>query len=168
MKIAGRGEESLWAPGTMADIAGFGTTEEGGDTPDTMQEAKVPITTDAYAQNAYPNDWDGATMLGAGFPQGGVDTCQGDSGGPLLVPGPSGSLRLVGDTSFGEGCARPGKPGIYGRLGDTKLREWIRGKAPDAIAPDAAAAASTPSTTTKAKKKSKKRRAKKTRRAVSR
>jgi secreted trypsin-like serine protease len=154
VKIAGKGEEPLWAAGTMADIAGFGITAEDGNAPDTMQEAKVPITTDAYAQNAYPADWDGATMIGAGFPQGGVDTCQGDSGGPLLVPAPNNSIRLVGDTSFGDGCARPGKPGIYGRLGDTKLREWIRGKAPDAVAPNATpAAAPAPGTSQKAKKK---------------
>ena len=144
VKIAGRGEAPLWAPGTMADIAGFGLTEEDGEAPDTMQQARVPITTDADAKAAYPEDWDGATMIGAGFPQGGVDTCQGDSGGPLLVPAPGGAIRLVGDASFGEGCARPKKPGIYGRLGDTKLREWIRGKAPDAIAPDATPAPGQP------------------------
>ena len=148
VKVAGRGEESLWAPGTMADIAGFGLTKEDGEAPDTMQQAKVPITTDAYAQAAYPDDWDGATMIGAGFPQGGVDTCQGDSGGPLLVPAPSASLRLVGSASFGEGCARPGKPGVYGRLGDAKLREWIRSKAPDAVAPDAPAPAGAPAADT--------------------
>ena len=168
VKIAGKGEEGLWAPGTMADIAGFGTTSEGGDTPDTMQQAKVPITTDAYAQAAYPSDWDGATMIGAGFPQGGTDTCQGDSGGPLLVPGPSGSIRLVGDTSFGDGCARPGKPGIYGRLGDTKLREWIRSKAPDAIAPDATAPAAAPATKTAKPKKKSRAKSKKSRRAAAR
>jgi secreted trypsin-like serine protease len=170
VKVAGRGEEGLWSPGTLADIAGFGATEEGGDASDVMMEAKVPITTDAYAKNAYPSDWDGATMIGAGYPQGGTDTCQGDSGGPLLVPAPNGAPRLVGDTSFGDGCAQPGKPGIYGRLGDTKLREWIRSKFPDAVAPDASTtSSSTPATTTtKARKKSRTRKSKKSRRAARR
>ncbi|HEX6945615.1 MAG TPA: serine protease, partial [Casimicrobiaceae bacterium] len=151
VKIAGKGEEGLWTPGTLATIAGFGVTEEGGNAPDVMQEAQVPITTDAYAQAAYPNDFDPATDIAAGYPQGGVDTCQGDSGGPLLVPGPNGSERLVGDTSRGDGCAQPGKPGVYGRVAGAKLREWIRSVAPEAIAPDATAASAA-----KAAKKQKK------------
>ena len=34
-------------PGTSEQIVGWGTTSEGGDTPDTLQKASVPITTDA-------------------------------------------------------------------------------------------------------------------------
>jgi secreted trypsin-like serine protease len=141
VKVAGPGEEALWKPGTMATIAGFGVTSEGGNAPAVMQEAQVPITTDAYAANAYGSSFDPKTMLGAGFPQGGVDSCQGDSGGPLLVPAANGQLRLAGDTSWGNGCARPGQPGIYGRLGDTTLRSFIAANAPGAVAPDAPAAA---------------------------
>ena len=140
VKVAGKGEEGLWKPGTMATIAGFGETSDGGDAPAVMQEAQVPITTDAYAANAYGSSFDPKTMLAAGFPQGGVDTCQGDSGGPLLVPTSTGELRLAGDTSWGEGCAQPGKPGVYGRLGDTTLRSWIAANAPGAVAPDATTA----------------------------
>jgi secreted trypsin-like serine protease len=160
VKVAGRGEEGLWAPGTTATIAGFGQTGDG--SPDVLQEARVPITTDAYAANAYGDRWESRSMLAAGFPQGGVDTCQGDSGGPLLVPGPNG-FRLAGDTSWGEGCAEPGKPGVYGRVGGAHLREWIRSVAPDAVAPDATAAAT--STRAATKKKSKTRKAKKTKRS---
>jgi secreted trypsin-like serine protease len=68
-------------------------------------------------------------MICAGFPQGGTDTCQGDSGGPLFGAGP----KVVGSTSFGEGCARPNKPGVYARVGDTTLREWIRSVAPAGV-----------------------------------
>src|SRR4051794_30803288 len=107
VKVAGRGEQPLWKPGTMATIAGFGQTCERCDAPPVMKEAQVPITTDAYAAKAYGDSFDPATMIAAGFPQGGVDSCQGDSGGPLLVPAPQGQLRLAGDTSWGDGCARP-------------------------------------------------------------
>lgn len=138
--IAAKGERDLWLPGVLAEIAGFGVTAEDGDSPAVMHETQVPIAADDYAANAYEDSFESITQVGAGFPEGGKDSCQGDSGGPLLVPAPDGSLRLVGDTSYGEGCAKPGKPGIYGRLADDKLREFVRRHAPAAIAPEPRAA----------------------------
>jgi trypsin len=131
-KVAGSGERALWSPDVMETIVGWGTTEEGGDIPDTLQEAEVPITTDAYCADAY-DDFEATTMVCAGFPQGGVDTCQGDSGGPMFGRAADGSLRVVGATSWGEGCARPGKPGVYARVADQVLREWIRSQAPAGV-----------------------------------
>jgi secreted trypsin-like serine protease len=69
-----------------------------------------------------------------------VDTCQGDSGGPLLVPAGT-EMRLVGDTSYGAGCAEPGYPGVYGRLADATLREWVASVAPGSVSTAAPAAA---------------------------
>jgi len=138
--IVGKGEEALFAPGVLAQIAGFGrTAEEGnaGNPPEIMQQAEVPIVSDEVAAAAYPDSFENETQIGAGFPQGGVDTCQGDSGGPLIVRAPDGTLRLAGDTSYGDGCARAGKPGIYGRLGGQNLRGFVAANAPQAIAPDA-------------------------------
>ena len=131
-KVAGAGETGLWAPGTLETIAGWGTTSEGGEAPDVLQEAEVPITTDAYCGNAYSN-FEATTMVCAGFPEGGVDTCQGDSGGPMFGRSATGELRVVGATSFGEGCARRGKPGVYARVADSTLREWIRGQSPGGV-----------------------------------
>jgi trypsin len=125
-------DASLWQPDTLEKIVGWGTTSEGGSTPSTLQEAQVPITTDAYCGNAY-SDFDPKTMVCAGFPQGGVDTCQGDSGGPMFGTTSTGALKVVGATSFGEGCARAGKPGVYARVADSLLREWIRSKAPAGV-----------------------------------
>ena len=151
VKIASAAERPLWAAGTMATIAGFGVTESDGDQPDVLQEAQVPIVPDAEAAEAYPyliegvdpvfGGFESDTQVAAGFPQGGVDTCQGDSGGPLLVPAADG-MRLVGDTSYGAGCAEPGFPGVYGRLADTTMREWVRSIAPDAISTGSATAQS--------------------------
>jgi secreted trypsin-like serine protease len=132
VKVSGAAETGLWAPTTLETIVGWGTTSEGGDLPDTLQEAQVPVTTDADCAAAY-SDFEADTMLCAGFPQGGVDTCQGDSGGPLFGRTAAGELKVVGATSFGEGCARPGKPGVYARVGDAALREWIRSVAPDGV-----------------------------------
>jgi trypsin len=142
VRIASAAERPLWRAGTMATIAGFGVTESDGEQPDVLQEARVPIYSDRNTAKAYPYLVDGVdplfggfeseTQVGAGFQKGGVDTCQGDSGGPLLVPTGT-TMRLVGDTSYGAGCAEPGFPGVYGRLADTTLREWIRSVAPNAI-----------------------------------
>jgi secreted trypsin-like serine protease len=142
VKIASAAERSLWRPGTLATIAGYGDTTGDSDFPKVLQEAKVPIVKDEDAAAAYPYLVDGVdplfggfesqTQVAAGFAQGGTDTCQGDSGGPLLVPASNG-MRLVGDTSYGSGCAQPGFPGVYGRLGDDTMREWVRSVAPNAI-----------------------------------
>ena len=50
--------------------------------------------------------------------QGGIDSCQGDSGGPLVCDG-----KLVGIVSFGNGCAKPGFPGVYTKV--ESYLEWI-------------------------------------------
>jgi secreted trypsin-like serine protease len=132
VKVSGSGERDLWSPGSMETIVGWGATEEGGDSPDVLQEARVPVTTDAYCGDAY-SKFDVRTMVCAGYPEGGIDACQGDSGGPMFGHAADGSLRVVGTTSFGEGCARPGKPGVYGRVGDDTLREWIRQRVPNGV-----------------------------------
>ena len=155
-QVAGAGERSTWTAGALETIVGWGATEEGGDLPDDLQEAQVPITTDSYCAGAY-SDFDPATMVCAGFPEGGVDTCQGDSGGPMFGRTSAGALRVVGTTSFGEGCARPGKPGVYGRVGDDTLRPWI--------AANAAGGVSTATSTTVGKNQRAKRRAAKRRAA---
>ena len=131
-KISGASETALWAPATLESIVGFGVTEEGGDAPDTLQKARVPVTTDGYCAGAY-DQFESSTMLCAGYPEGGTDTCQGDSGGPMFGRTGSGALKVVGATSYGEGCARPGKPGVYARVGDSTLREWIRSLVPAAV-----------------------------------
>jgi secreted trypsin-like serine protease len=132
VKVAGAGERALWNPGVMETIVGWGRTTEGGETPDVVQEAQVPITTDAYCAGIYP-EFAVRTMVCAGYPEGGIDSCQGDSGGPMFGRAADGSLRVVGVTSFGEGCARRDRPGAYGRVGDDTLREWIRTRVPSGV-----------------------------------
>lgn len=134
VQVVAKGEEALFAPGTMTQIAGYGATQEGGDAADQLLQTEVPVVTDATARAAYPDSFDPVDQIGAGFPQGGKDSCQGDSGGPLLVAAPGATLRLAGATSYGDGCARPNRPGIYARLGGEIRDGFIAQNAPAAIA----------------------------------
>jgi trypsin len=161
--IAAVGERHIWDPGTQATIAGFGlTSQDASQPPPTMQRAQVPIESDADCAKAYPNglgssasggSYDARTMLCAGYPQGGTDTCQGDSGGPLLATALDGSLRLVGATSFGDGCAQPGEPGVYARVAEGPIRAFVQRFVPDAFEPEPGASA--PKATAKPKHRKK-------------
>lgn len=107
----------------VLEITGWGRTKEGGPAAGKLQKALVP-----YVDNATCNDpasYGGAVrsnMMCAGLREGGVDSCQGDSGGPLVLKGPKGSV-LVGIVSWGDGCARKLKYGVYTRV--QPYLEWI-------------------------------------------
>lgn len=100
-----------YAPGTEATILGWGTTSEGGQQADHLQMATVPVSSDETCSAAY-GEYSPDSMVCAGYPEGGIDACQGDSGGPMVAGG-----KLIGVTSWGQGCARPNYPGVYARVG---------------------------------------------------
>jgi secreted trypsin-like serine protease len=110
LPLAGLDDAALYAVGTSAGVYGWGRVSEQGSTSRYLLGATVPLTSDDTCGAAYPQ-YAAAQMVCAGFPAGGVDTCQGDSGGPLVAGG-----KLIGVTSWGEGCARAGKPGVYARV----------------------------------------------------
>ena len=118
IKLAGPNEEAAWAPGRTAFATGWGALNEGPPQvfPDALREVQIQMIADSTCAGVYGALFDPALMACAGELAGGRDTCEGDSGGPLVVPIAGGAFRLVGDTSFGEGCARPNIPGVYGRL----------------------------------------------------
>jgi secreted trypsin-like serine protease len=112
------GEDDIFA-GEPVTVIGWGLTSEGGAASSALRQVSVPVVSQEDCAEAYvltPN------MICAGFPEGGRDSCQGDSGGPLMA--------LIGETwahvgivSFGEGCARPNRPGVYTRT--SRYVDWI-------------------------------------------
>ncbi|WP_245563512.1 trypsin-like serine protease [Longispora albida] len=97
------------------DVAGWGAASEGGAQQRYLLKAQVPFISDATCKAAggsYSGLVD-AEEICAGYNQGGVDTCQGDSGGPMFRKDANNAWIQVGIVSWGEGCARPGKPGVY-------------------------------------------------------
>ena len=114
-------------PGNTVRAIGHGHTSQGGVASNDLRHVDLPIQSDATMSDpaVYGSSFHGSVMLGAGPLAGGQDTCQGDSGGPLFVPG--GQARLVGNTSWGSGCAQPNKPGIYGEVYQGALRTFVNG-----------------------------------------
>ncbi|CAL8288397.1 unnamed protein product [Lota lota] len=62
-------------------------------------------------------------MFCAGYGDGKRDACYGDSGGPHVTPYRD-TFFLTGVVSWGEGCARQGKYGVYTQV--SKYIRWIR------------------------------------------
>jgi secreted trypsin-like serine protease len=110
LPLATQSDATIYTPGTLGTILGWGRTSEGGPASRYLLGAQVPLTNDSTCLSAFPQ-YDPTSMVCAGYPEGGVDACQGDSGGPLMIAG-----RLAGITSWGSGCAQPGKPGVYTRV----------------------------------------------------
>jgi trypsin/hemolysin type calcium-binding protein len=114
------------AAGQTVRAIGHGDTAEGGNPSDQLMQVDLPIQSDATMNSpfVYGGRFIGASMIGAGPLGGGQDTCQGDSGGPLFIPGLSQS-PLVGDTSWGDGCARLLRPGVYGEVWQGAMRTFV-------------------------------------------
>ncbi|XP_074839616.1 LOW QUALITY PROTEIN: suppressor of tumorigenicity 14 protein homolog [Carettochelys insculpta] len=98
--------------GTVCYVTGWGALKENSYLAKTLQEAKVKIINQSVCNKLY-DDLITSRMLCAGNLNGGIDACQGDSGGPLACAGKGNRWYLAGIVSWGEGCARRNRPGVY-------------------------------------------------------
>ncbi|CAD6228625.1 GSCOCT00006467001.2-RA-CDS [Cotesia congregata] len=111
----------------LCTIIGWGkskTTDNFGT--EVLHEARIPIVSSEACRNMYEDYKITNNMFCAGYHRGRMDSCAGDSGGPLLCRDPSRPNHpwtIFGITSFGEGCGKRGKFGIYAKL--TNYINWI-------------------------------------------
>ncbi|XP_054445107.1 testisin [Pteronotus mesoamericanus] len=120
-------------------VTGWGDVQEDEELPSpyTLQEVQVGVINTTmcnylYSQSPFRyNIW--GDMVCAGDIQGGKDSCfvtllthsapQGDSGGPLACE-MKGLWIQIGIVSWGVGCGRPNRPGVYTNV--STHFSWIR------------------------------------------
>uniref|UniRef100_A0A452SXF1 Serine protease 27 n=1 Tax=Ursus maritimus TaxID=29073 RepID=A0A452SXF1_URSMA len=114
-------------------VTGWGSPSEEDRLPNprVLQKLAVPIIDTPRCNLLYSKDAESGfqpkaikdDMLCAGFAEGKKDACKGDSGGPLVCLVGQSWLQ-AGVISWGEGCARRNRPGVYIRV--TSHHAWIR------------------------------------------
>lgn len=113
--------------GLQTTVTGWGTTKYGTNNyPTRLRAVTVPVVarqvcnrSNSYAGNVTQS------MICAGTR--GRDACQGDSGGPLTRR--PANTELVGIVSWGNGCGAARFPGVYTRVGDPKIYDFVKSAA---------------------------------------
>ena len=139
------------APGQGVVAAGWGTTSVNKiKISMQLRAVQLAVDSDATCTTSYPDGFDEVTMMCASAP--GRDSCKGDSGGPLLgreqtgttpivvkgkkhkgkkrrkkqIEAPVYSSTQVGIVSWGGfRCADAKQPGVYTRLSDPLINEFV-------------------------------------------
>ncbi|KAL0964838.1 hypothetical protein UPYG_G00329690 [Umbra pygmaea] len=110
--------------GTSCEIAGYGKEEEGlWYNSQYLRQAKVELLAhDICSDKEYYGNMITENMFCAGKPDWSQDACKGDSGGPMVCEVDN-RISLFGIVSWGEGCSRAFRPGVYTTV--TKYNRWI-------------------------------------------
>uniref|UniRef100_UPI0037E90D7C ovochymase-1 n=1 Tax=Semicossyphus pulcher TaxID=241346 RepID=UPI0037E90D7C len=108
-------------PDRKCTITGWGSTRENGPRVHRLQEVNVTILHPGVCNQYYLGRMR-PSMFCAGKTGGGADACQGDSGGPLSCFTGS-RYELAGLVSWGVGCGRARRPGVYTNI--QQHTEWI-------------------------------------------
>jgi len=96
--------------GEVVTVSGWGVLSEQGTASSSLRYVSIPTVGRSQCRARYGVTAITDNMICAGNAEGGKDSCQGDSGGPLVRQG---TTDLVGIVSWGVGCGRPERPGVY-------------------------------------------------------
>lgn len=113
--------------GLHCEISGYGKENHGlWYRSQLLREAEVQVlAAETCRRDDHYGDLITENMFCAGRPDWSQDACEGDSGGPLVCEA-GGRLFLFGIISWGDGCARENRPGVYTKV--TNYNQWIQNK----------------------------------------
>ncbi|XP_069840780.1 serine protease 33-like isoform X2 [Dendropsophus ebraccatus] len=124
--------------GLMCWVTGWGNIQFGVSlaSPQTLQKVQMPLIDTTTCDGLYHLQSSASSsvsiiendMMCAGYKAGGYDSCQGDSGGPLVCS-EKGQWFLTGLVSWGDGCGKANRPGVYTKL--TSYANWVKTIASD-------------------------------------
>ncbi|XP_047475898.1 trypsin-1-like [Penaeus chinensis] len=103
----------------MGLIAGWGRTAEVSEISHLVLMAYAPLLSTEDCVGAYGEAITASMMCAGNLTHGGLDPCQGDWGGGLKTR----EGYLLGVSSWGTGCGRPGLPAVYTNV--QTVRDWI-------------------------------------------
>ncbi|KFQ31039.1 Coagulation factor X, partial [Mesitornis unicolor] len=102
-------------------VSGFGRTLEKGQLAKRMKVFQIPYVNRSTCELALHSPVT-TNMFCAGYDKHGRDVCGGDGGGPHVTQY-NGTYFVTGIISWGEGCGRQGKYGVYTKL--SKFLPWV-------------------------------------------
>ncbi|XP_077338987.1 coagulation factor VII [Lithobates pipiens] len=106
---------------SSSTVSGWGRLLDGGATPDILRRVRLPrIMSQQCREQTGLNITE--NMFCAGYTDGSKDACKGDSGGPYITKY-KGTYYLTGIVSWGLGCAKVDKYGVYARV--SRYTTWI-------------------------------------------
>ncbi|KAK9879419.1 hypothetical protein WA026_006487 [Henosepilachna vigintioctopunctata] len=117
-------------PRQLCSVMGWGKTRTHAKHGVTrLRETQIPVVEDEICRWSYSDLLITDNMICAGWASGKADTCAGDSGGGLMCPQKRTHkgrtvYSVQGITSFGKGCGRRNKYGIYTVV--FNYLEWIQ------------------------------------------
>ncbi|KAG9341126.1 hypothetical protein JZ751_019880 [Albula glossodonta] len=120
-------EHRMLPPGVSCDVVGYGKeSDKLWYNSQYLREAKLNILNqDVCSEKQYYGNLLTDNMFCAGSPDWSRDACKGDSGGPLVCEVDN-RVFLFGVVSWGDGCSKEFRPGVYTKV--TNYNSWIEEK----------------------------------------
>ncbi|XP_053670974.1 trypsin alpha-3-like [Anopheles nili] len=110
---------SGFAPGTLANVTGWGLQSVPSALPVQLQWVELPLMAIEQCRSSWPSEWITEDMMCTSQP--GRDTCNGDSGGPLVING-----YQMGVSSWGVSDCSGNLPAVFASTANPTIRAFIQ------------------------------------------